>query len=153
MNAGNSLSKWSIHLDFPRNVEAFDDWLLEAAETERRLPPAIRKQKLASWPAYQQAWASYGYEAFTPRLASANSRQIDQYEYVLFCLIQHATERERKILWACAHSGAFRHRGIQWTKISKLFHCDRRTMKKLYIDSLIRVFYKANKKRPKALYS
>jgi len=141
-------------LEQPKDVEEFDDWLLEAAETERRLPKAVKKQKLASWPEYQQAWLSYASEAFTPTIAAANSRQITRYDYILLCLIEYATDRERKILWACAHSSVFRHgRKPQWTKCSKLFHCDRRTMKKLYIDALIRVHYKVKKKHPKVLYS
>ena len=153
MLANNLFNKWRKHLEEPSDIEQFDDWVQEAAETERRLPPAMRRQKLASWPEYQQAWVSYGYEAFTPRLARATTLQIDRYEYILDCLISHGTEKERKIIWACAHSGAFRHRGIQWSKIGKLFHCDRRTMKKLYIDSLIRVHYKSKKKHQKVLYS
>ena len=41
------------------DVNQLSDMFFEAAETERALPPAIRKQKLCSWPEYRQQWSSY----------------------------------------------------------------------------------------------
>ena len=44
-------------------IDELHDMLIEAAETERRLPPAVRKQKMASWPDYPLDWHGYGMDA------------------------------------------------------------------------------------------
>ena len=38
------------------DMTQLNDLFLEAAETERKLPAAIRKQKLSSWPDHVQEW-------------------------------------------------------------------------------------------------
>ena len=44
------------------SITALHDSLIEAAETERRMPTAWRKQKLASWPEYRADWLAYADE-------------------------------------------------------------------------------------------
>ena len=36
------------------SITELDELFMEAAETERKLPAAIRKQKMSSWPEYVQ---------------------------------------------------------------------------------------------------
>ena len=43
------------------DVNSLHSLFLEAAETDRRLPPAIRKQKMAAWPDVINDWHGYGW--------------------------------------------------------------------------------------------
>ena len=45
--------------NYPNSLTELHDCLVEAAETERRLPAALRKQKLASWVDIQPEWLAY----------------------------------------------------------------------------------------------
>ena len=63
-----------------RDMAALDALFLEAAETERKLPPAIRKQKMSSWVEYVKTWESYGWHDFTPSLPKATPEQVTRFE-------------------------------------------------------------------------
>ena len=41
------------------SITELDELFMEAAETERKLPAAIRKQKMSSWPEYVQEWSAW----------------------------------------------------------------------------------------------
>ena len=137
----------------PGNVEELDEWLIEAAETERRLPPAFRKQKLASWPSYQTEWLAYGDIVYTPSLSKATTIQVTKYELLLNLLIDHCETEQRQLIWAVVQTAAFRQRGAKWSLLARKFHKDRRSVKRDYFDALIRLHYKIQKKHPKVLYS
>jgi hypothetical protein len=137
---------------FANNVEELDEWLIEAAETERRLPPAIRKQKLASWPEFKTDWLAYK-DVYIPSLPKATTIQVTRYEILLDLLLDQCSPEERKLLWAVAHTAAFRQRGAKWSLLARKFHKDRRTVKRDYFDALIRLHYKMKKKQPKLLSS
>jgi hypothetical protein len=136
---------------FANNVEELDEWLIEAAETERRLPPAYRKQKLASWPSYKTDWLAYGVDVYNPALTKASSAQVSRYEYMLILLIEKCSTKDRQLLWAVGNTAAFRARGPKWSVLARKFHRDRRTIKRDYFDALIRLHYKIQKKQPKLL--
>ena len=136
---------------YASNVDELDELIVEAAETERRLPGAYRKQKLASWPEYQKDWLAYGDIVYQPSLPKATTLQITKYEYVLGLLLDQCSTEDRMLLWSVAHSSAFRKRGPKWSKLSKLYHMDRRTVKRNYMDALIRLHYSITKKHPKVL--
>ena len=133
---------------YANDVYELDHLIQEAAETERRLPSAYRKQKLASWPEYQTEWLSYGDIVYSPGLPKATTLQVTKYEYVLGLLIDQCDEPDRRLIWAVAHSGAFRERGPKWTKLAKAYHQDRRTVKNNYKAALIRLHYKCTAKNP-----
>jgi len=135
------------------NVEELDSWLIEAAETERRLPPAYRKTKLASWPSYKTDWLAYGDVVYNPALTKASTVQVTRYELMLILLIERASTEDRKLLWAVAHTAAFRARGPKWSVLAKQFHKDRRSVKRDYLDALIRLQYRIQVKQPKLLYA
>ena len=137
----------------PGNVEELDEWLIEAAETERRLPPAIRKQKLASWVSYKTEWLSYSDVVYKPSLPRATTLQVTRYEIILYLLLDHCHTADRQLLWSVAHTAAFRQRGAKWSVLAKMFHKDRRTVKRDYFDALIKLHYKIQKKQPKLLNS
>tara|TARA_R100001443_G_scaffold95099_1_gene101563 strand:- start:379 stop:837 length:459 start_codon:yes stop_codon:yes gene_type:complete len=135
-----------------RAVDDLDELIMEAAETERRLPSPFRKQKLASWPEYQTEWLSYGDIVYSPNLPKATTLQVTKYEYVLMLLLDQCDEHDRRLIWAVAHSGAFRERGPKWTKLAKAYHRDRRTLKNDYKAALIKLYYRFTSKKPKIFH-
>ena len=54
-------------------------------------------------------------------------------------------EDDRKLVWAVAHSAAFKARGAPWTRLARLLHLgtDGRVVKRRYMDALVRLHYKA----------
>jgi len=125
------------------DVRELSDFFFEAAETERKLPPATRKQKMSSWPDYVQSWSAYGYSEFDPKLPKASPTQIDSYMKAISLGIDMMDKEERQIVWAVAHSAAFKERGPAWTKIARLRgYRDGRIIKRQYTDALIKCWYR-----------
>ena len=50
-------------------------------------------------------------------------------------------KEDRRLVWAVAHSAAFRERGPKWSKLAKLVHTHRETVKRRYEKALLDVFY------------
>lgn len=125
-----------------RKIDHLNDLFFEAAETERKLPAAIKRQKMASWPEYVRTWDSYGWHDAEPNIGKASAKQVSRFEYALDLAINKCNAEDRKIIWAVAHSAAFRYRGPTWVKLSKIYHCDRRTIKQRYMDALVRLYYR-----------
>ena len=125
------------------DVNELSNIFFEAAETERKLPPAYRKQKMSSWPDYVQQWSAYGYAEFDPKLPKATPTQIDSYMKAIILGIDMMDTDDRKMVWAVAHSAAFRERGPKWYKLAKMRgYSDGRVIKRKYQDALIRCWYK-----------
>ena len=125
------------------NMSELDDLFMEAAETERKLPAAIRKQKMSSWPEYVQEWSGYGWHAFEVPIIKATPEQITRYETALELGITMMDTDDRRIVWAVAHSAAFRERGPAWTKIARILGLnDPRIVKRRYKDALVRLYYR-----------
>ena len=124
------------------DVAQLNDLFFEAAETERKLPAAIRKQKMCSWPDYPQSWKAYGYSEFQPGLPRATPKQVDDFDRALSLGIKHMDADDRRLVWAVAHSAAFRERGAKWDKIARMQGLrDGRQIKRRYMDALIRTWY------------
>jgi len=125
------------------DVSELSEIFFKAAETERKLPAAFRRQKLSSWPEYVQEWSAYGYEDFKVSLPKASPAEIDAYERALFLGIEMMSKDDRRIVWAVAHSAAFRDRGPKWQKLARMKGLrDGRQIKRRYTDALIRCWYK-----------
>jgi len=125
------------------DVVELNDLFLEAAETERKLPPAVRKQKMCAWPDYVTSWSAYGYNAFEAPRLKATPDQISRYDKALRIASEMLDDDDRRLVWAVAHSAAFRQRGPSWSKIARLLSLnDPRIVKKRYKDALIRLYYK-----------
>ena len=123
------------------DVSELHDLLVEAAETDRRLPPAIRKQKMSSWVDYLPSWQAYNRAPQQTSLAKASPRQVTRYELTITLVIK-LKEADRKLVWAVAHSAAFRYRGAQWTKIARILgYKDKRIVKRLYETALVKLYY------------
>ena len=125
------------------SVAQLSDIFFQAAETERKLPAAVRKQKLSSWPEYVQEWSAYGYDDFKVGLPKATPSQVTAYEQALFLGIEMMDADDRRMVWAVAHSAAFRERGPKWQKLARMRGLrDGRQIKRRYMDALIRLHYK-----------
>jgi hypothetical protein len=115
---------------------------MAAAETDRKLPPAIRKAKLSSWPDYPLDWHGYGWTQQGITVLKPTMQEIDDFDAALE-MTTLMPEEDRKLVWAVAHSAAFRHRGAQWSKIARLLGLhDPRKVRRGYQDALIRLYYK-----------
>jgi hypothetical protein len=128
--------------NYPSTSE-LQDLFLTAAETERKLPPAVRKQKMCSWPEYVQEWSAYGYSDFKAPLPKATPKEISEYDHALLLGIKHMDADDRRMVWAVSQSAAFRERGPQWHKLARLRGlADGRQVKRRYTDAIIRLYYK-----------
>ena len=88
------------------DMTQLNDLFLEAAETERKLPAAIRKQKLSSWPDHVQDWFGYGYHAAeTPRL-TATLEQVSRLDYAIELGITGMDVEDRKLVCGCCTLGS-----------------------------------------------
>ena len=126
------------------DVNGLHDLFLTAAETDRRMPPAMRKQKLSSWPDYPLDWPGYGWTQQGETILKPTSKQITDYDQAMQLTIL-MPEDDRKLVWAVAHSAAFKARGAPWTRLARLLHLgtDGRVVKRRYMDALVRLHYKA----------
>ena len=125
------------------SMTELNELFMEAAETERKLPAAICRQKMSSWPDYVTEWSGYGYHAFEAPILKATPAQITKYEIALELGITKMDEEDRRLVWAVAHSAAFRERGAAWTKLARILGLnDPRIVKRRYKDALIRLYYK-----------
>ena len=122
-------------------------WLLEAAETERRMPPALRQPSYGSWPDFNMEWLAYASVGTRVGLARATSGQISRYDKVLAWVAGLDDADDRQLLWGAAHTAAFRDRGPKWSKLAKLLSCSRPTVKRRYERALIKLWYVANAKK------
>lgn len=120
-----------------------NDLFFEAAETERKLPGAIRKQKMVNWPDYVTEWSGYGYSTTETTRLKASPDQITRLDKAIDLALTKMDDEDRKLTWAVAHSAAFRDRGPKWTKIAKILGLnDPRIVKRRYKDALVRLYYK-----------
>jgi hypothetical protein len=77
---------------------------------------------------------------------SATNAEIDRYDKIADYLAL-MEEKDRKLVWAVAHSAAYRDRGVQWSKLARILRLnDPRIVKRRYQDALIKLYYKLNKK-------
>ena len=108
--------------------------LVEAAETERRLPAAMRKVTTTYWPDYKAEWLSYADEHTRVRL-QATTAQITKYERAI-SIVTLLPNQSRRLVWAVAFSAADRQRGPAWSKLGRLLGIDRRRVKRDYEEAL-----------------
>ena len=123
---------------------ALHDLLLEAAETDRRLPAALRKTPGAWWPEIAHDWLAYPDAKTTTRLPRATAEQIDNYDFVHEVVASVPDADDRVLLWAVAASAAFRQRGPAWSRIAKIQHTDRRRVKSVYEAVLVETVMRWN---------
>jgi hypothetical protein len=125
------------------DIAQLNDLFFEAAETEKKLPSAYRKQKMVNWPDYVTEWSAYGYSTTETTRLKASPDQITRLDKAIDLALTKMDDEDRKLTWAVAHSAAFRDRGPKWTKIAKILGLnDPRIVKRRYKDALVRLYYK-----------
>jgi len=125
------------------DIAQLNELFFEAAETERKLPTAFRKQKMASWPDYVTEWSGYGYSTTETTRLKASPEQITRLDQAIDLALTKMETEDRRLVWAVAHSAAFRDRGAKWSKIARLLSLqDPRIVKRRYKDALVRLYYK-----------
>ena len=108
------------------------DWLLEAAETDRRLPSWRRAGPASWWPDFVRGWGDCPPDHTRPRLARATPGQVDRYDAVNRIVAGVSSEADRRLLWDVAKSAVFRSRGPAWSHIARAAHANKRTVKNAY---------------------
>ena len=125
------------------DIAQLNELFFEAAETERKLPSAFRKQKMVNWPDYVTEWSAYGYNAMGVTRLKATPDQITRLDRAIDLALTKMDDEDRRLVWAVAHSAAFRDRGAKWSKIARLLSLhDPRIVKRRYKDALVRLYYK-----------
>ena len=119
------------------------NFLVRAAETERRLPSAINHNLKTYWPEITgERYVDFRPDKARLTVCHATNRQIDDHAKAMEMVITGLGNKEdRRLVWAVAHSAAFRERGPKWAKIAKLAHTHRETVKRRYEKALLDVFY------------
>ncbi len=123
----------------PHSPASLHDDLVEAAETERRLPAAHPRKATTYWPEISHDWLAYADADAVPRLEPATARQVDRYDELLVAIIALPEEQDRRILWETANAAAFRSQ-VPWLKIGQRNQIDRRTAKRRYELALLALY-------------
>ena len=97
-------------MNAPSSIDMLHELLIEAAETERRLPAALPRYRGSWWPEALPEWLSYADETTEVKLGSATSEQVTRYDNLAKQMINVPVD-DRRLLWAVAHAGAFRQPG------------------------------------------
>ena len=123
-------------------IDELHQMFLDMAQTERRLPIAIRKQKLASWPDYPLDWHGYGWTQQGQVRIRPTGEQIDEMDRAHSIIMQLELD-DRRLVLAVAHSAVGRQRGPRWSRLAHMLGLnDPRIVKRNYRDVLNRLYYK-----------
>jgi len=105
-----------------------DQLYYDAFLTDRRLPNAIRKQKLTFWFDMNRIdWLNYG---DTEVKIPPTARSISRWELALKLIQFIENEDERRIIW-------YRGNRLSWSKIGRLVGLERRKVKNKYSELLM----------------
>jgi len=123
-------------------IDELHQMFIDMAQTERRLPIAIRKQKLASWPDYPLDWHGYGWTQQGDVRLRPTGQQIDEMDRAHSMIMQLELD-DRRLVLAVAHSAVGRQRGPRWSRLAHMLGLnDPRIVKRNYRDVLNRLYYK-----------
>ena len=123
-------------------IDELHQLFIDMAQTERRLPIAIRKQKLASWPDYPLDWHGYGWTQQGDVRLRPTGQQIDEMDRAHSMIMQLELD-DRRLVLAVAHSAVGRQRGPRWSRLAHMLGLnDPRIVKRNYRDVLNRLYYK-----------
>ena len=130
--------QFAILRDF--DMPQLADFFMEAAETNRAMPPYKRKQKLTSWPEYSHDWLSYADDK-THVTIRPSAAAVDRWEQAIY-ISRELPEDDRQLIWLVSISAAYRERGPNWRRLGRLLHMDGRTVKRRYKDALVNLYYR-----------
>lgn len=128
-------------VEHARTVDGLVGFFFEAAETERRLPPAYQKQIRAMWPdTPPDTKLSYGYNPVEVRMGPASAEAIGRYDWAITISALMDME-DAKIIWAVSHSQVNRERGPKWKTLSKWLHMHPETVKRRFERSVLTLWF------------
>ena len=123
-------------------IDELHQMFIDMAQTERRLPIALRTQKLASWPDYPLDWHGYGWTQQGDVRLRPTGQQIDEMDRAHSMIMQLELD-DRRLVLAVAHSAVGRQRGPSWSRLAHMLGLnDPRIVKRNYRDVLNRLYYK-----------
>ena len=119
----------------------------EAAETERKLPGALRSRYRVAWPEYvPDPNLAYGYGEFEVRPAPANASEVWRYDQILE-LAQVLDADDARLVWMVAHSAVRRQRGPAWSKVARVSGMHAATVKRRFEQSMLQMWFSLMEKR------
>jgi len=125
----------SIKLD----MLELDELFVEAGRTELLMPRQKAKGITTSWLDIKEEWSAYGYGHKRPLKIHPTARQITNYNKALTIGLKLPKD-DRKVIWAVSLSSQKRHKP-NWSKLGRMFKCDRRTVQHNYRGALMRAYY------------
>ena len=126
-------------MDTKLDIPQLDALFLEAGKTEMLLPRQRVKGITTSWLDIREEWSAYGYGHKRPLRIRPTAKQITNYDKALDLGLKLPLE-DRKVIWSVSISSQKRHRP-NWSKLGRLFKCDRRTVQHNYRGALMRAYY------------
>lgn len=120
------------------NLLWLHDLVLEAAETEKRMPSPRLRKYTSTWPEFKSEWLAYASAVTQVKLDKATNKQIDSYDWLTPKMLALETN-DRSLIWMVAHSAAFRSRGPAWSKVAKQRNSERRKVKDDYVKALVKL--------------
>ena len=121
-------------------VDQLAGMLFEAAETDRKLPPAYRLSVKAAWPdVAPDPDLAYGYNDAEVRRGHATAGEVDRYDVVVGWL-QRVAADAAKFLWAVAVSAVGRDRGPRFKMIAQVMGLHANTVKRRFDRELLNLF-------------
>tara|TARA_Y100001972_G_C7619019_1_gene310404 strand:- start:601 stop:1017 length:417 start_codon:yes stop_codon:yes gene_type:complete len=117
-------------------VKELWDWLEDSIRTGKRLPGAIRKQKLSYWMDYpDEYWTTYGYHDVTMRLPPPTSKNISRFVFMLEIMRYVPEVEDRKLMWKRAAK-------YPWKNLEREFGMHRTNLHKKIKKELLRIIFK-----------
>ena len=114
--------------------------ILEAAETDRKLPPAYRLSVKAAWvEVAPDPDLAYGYNEAEVRRGHATGAEVTRYDVVNNWL-QLMPAEESKFLWAVAESAVGRSRGPRFSLVAKVLGVHPNTVKRRWNREVLNLF-------------
>ena len=111
-------------------------WFEDSIRTGKRLPGAIKKQKLSYWMDYpDEYWTAYGYHDVSMRLPPPTSRSISRFIFIIEAIRYVPEVEDRKLIW----KRAAKH---PWKLLEREFGMHRTNLHKKIKKELLRITFK-----------
>jgi len=128
------------------DVAGMPGLFFEAAETERKLPGALRQRYRVAWPEFvPDPTLAYGYGEAEVRPGPADAGEVWRYDQALE-LARVLDADDAKLVWAVAHSAVRRRRGPAWSRVARIVGSHPQTVKRDFERAMLQCWYSL--KRP-----
>lgn len=108
-------------------------WFEDSIRTGKRLPGAIRKQKLSHWMDYpDEYWTTYGYHQVQMKLPPPGSRDISRFIFMIEVMQYVPEVEDRKLIWKRAAK-------YPWKLLEREFGMHRTNLHKKIKKELLRI--------------